>query len=551
MTAVRQLADRYLDELCALDPALATSLGLPGHDHELPDYSPDASTERATLARRTLVELAQLQPADDIDRRCAALLRDRLGLSVEADEAGEPLRNLRVMGWPVEDVRSSFDLMSASTPEDWETIATRIEAAPAALASFVTSLREGMRRGVFAAPRQALACAEQTATWSGDDGEPGFFPAFVADGPAALRPRLDAAAAAATEELRVIAGFLRSTYAPAAAHQPDAVGPERYAMMVRESLGAQIDVAEAYEWAWDELHRIEAEMVTVARQIVPGGDLSDAYDYLETEGEAITGAENLCSYLQDLVDRTIADLQGTHFDLDERIRRVEVMVAPPGGTAAQYYTSPSADFSRPGQTWNPINGRSRFPVWNEISTCFHEAVPGHHMQFGQWTLIAHQLSRFQTSMFVSGNIEGWALYAERLMEELGFLSEPGARFGFLVAQQLRATRVIVDAGMHLQLRFPSHQAFHPGEVMSPELGHEFLMAHAGRDHDFLESEFLRYLGLPAQAISYKLGERVWLAGREAARRRRGASFDLKAWHMAALNLGSLGLDDLADELPLL
>jgi uncharacterized protein (DUF885 family) len=173
------------------------------------------------------------------------------------------------------------------------------------------------------------------------------------------------------------------------------------------------------------------------------------------------------------------------------------------------------------------------------------------MQFGQWTLIADQLSRFQTSMFISGNIEGWALYAERLMEELGFLSDPGARFGFLVAQQLRATRVIVDAGMHLQLRFPPHQAFHPGEVMSPELGREFLMAHAGRDHDFLESEFLRYLGLPAQAISYKLGERVWLAGREAARRRRGASFDLKAWHMAALNLGSLGLDDLADELPLL
>ena len=549
MTPVRTLADRYLDDLCTLDPVLATSLGLPGHDHELPDYGPDALAQRAILARGTLATLGRLEPIDDHDRRCAALMRDRLGLAVELDEAGEPLRNLRVMGWPVEDVRSVFDLMDASSDETWATVASRIEAVPASIVSFTDSLREGMRRRLFAAPRQALSCAEQAAVWAGDDGDVAFFTRLVADAPPALKPRLDAAAAAASAGLRALGRFLRDTYAPAAVDQPDAVGPDRYSVMTRDSLGAQIDVVEAYAWAWDELDRIESDMTDVARQIVPGGTVFDAYEHLETQGEAIEGAENLRAYLQDLVDQTISDLQGAHFDLDQRIQRVEVMIAPPGGTAAQYYTAPSADFSRPGQTWNPVQGRHRFPTWNEISTCFHEAVPGHHMQFGQWTVMANQLSRFQTSVFVSGNIEGWALYAERLMEELGFLSEPGARLGFLVAQQLRATRVIVDIGMHLQLRFPKHQPFHPGEVMSPGLGREFLLAHAGRDRGFLESEFLRYLGLPAQAISYKLGERVWLAGREEARRRQGDRFDLKAWHMAALNLGSLGLDDLADELP--
>ena len=109
-------------------------------------------------------------------------------------------------------------------------------------------------------------------------------------------------------------------------------------------------------------------------------------------------------------------------------------------------------------------------------------------------------------------------------------------------------RVVIDIGMHLELDIPTDQPFHPGERWTPELGREFLFANAGTDAGFLDSEIVRYLGVPGQAIGYKLGERVWLAGRDEARRRRGADFDLKAWHMAAISQGSLGLDDLADEL---
>jgi uncharacterized protein (DUF885 family) len=253
-------------------------------------------------------------------------------------------------------------------------------------------------------------------------------------------------------------------------------------------------------------------------------------------------------FLQDLIDRTIEELSDTHFDIAPPLRACRAMLAPPGSAAAQYYTPPTPDFRRPGQTWNPPLGRTRFPVWSEVSTCYHEAVPGHHLQFGQWTYLSTVLSRYQTSTFPAGNIEGWALYAERLMDELGYLGDPGNNLGYLVAQQLRATRVIVDIGMHNELALPLDQSFYPGDILTPELGHQFLLDHAGRDRVFLDSEFVRYLGWPAQAISYKLGERVWLAGREAARRAHGAAFDLKRWHMNALSLGGLGLDDLADEL---
>jgi uncharacterized protein (DUF885 family) len=294
-----------------------------------------------------------------------------------------------------------------------------------------------------------------------------------------------------------------------------------------------------------------AEVAEVADRIAPGADIHQALEILDTRGEAIEGSAALQAFLQDLMDSTIDALDGTHFDLAPPLRTVEAMIAPPGGAAAQYYTPPSADFSRPGRTWYPTMGKTRFPVWNEVSTCYHEGVPGHHLQLAQWVHLAPTMSLFQSTFCVSGNIEGWALYAERLMDELGFLDDPARRMGYLVAQQLRATRVVVDIGMHLSMPIPTGQDFHPGDRFSAALGREFMALHAGKDEAFLDSEWERYLGWPGQAICYKLGERVWLAGRDAARRRAealGRRFDLKAWHMAALSMGSTGLDHLAAEL---
>jgi uncharacterized protein (DUF885 family) len=267
--------------------------------------------------------------------------------------------------------------------------------------------------------------------------------------------------------------------------------------------------------------------------------------HLETHGEIVEGVEAVRERLQGIMDDTIAALQGTHVDLAPELLRVEAMIAPEGSAAAPYYTQPSLDFARPGRTWLPTLGRDRFPMWDLLTTWYHEGVPGHHLQLAQWALCAGRLSTFQASAgMISANVEGWALYAERLMDELGFLPDDGARMGYLDAQMMRIIRVIIDIGMHLELDWE-------GASWTPERAREFFGAHCGRDAVFLDSELLRYLGGPGQAISYKLGERAWLAGREAARAARGADFDLKAWHMAALSQGSLGLDDLEAELAVL
>ncbi len=554
MTAISDLADEYVTRSCALDPIKATSLGVPGYDDRLTDYSPEGVDERAALERDVVVRLAALEPADEGERVAASYMAERLATGLAMHDAEEHLRAVRNIASPVQGIRQVFDLMPRATAGDWEVIARRAGAVPAAVASLRRALEAGMGRRVVAARRQARVAAEQAATWGGLDGGPGFFEELVAgaegiDGVSpALREDLDEAAVAASAAYGELGRWLREVYLPVAA-DADAVGRDRYLAWARASLGADIDPAETYAWGWEELHRIEDEMRAVCAEIRPGASIAETIDWLETDSDlVIEGEDSLRGWLQDLMDRTIDELDGVHFDIPAPVRRVEAMIAPPGGAAAMYYTGPSEDFSRPGRTWYPTLGKTRFPLWGEVSICYHEGVPGHHLQIGQVRYLRDRLNRFQRSTFVSGHGEGWALYAERLMDELGYLERPEYRLGFLRAQAMRAVRVVVDIGMHLELAIPEDQDFHPGERWTPELGQAFVDERSRFPTDFMASEIVRYLGWPGQAISYKVGERVWLDARAEVERREGAAFDLKAFHARALDLGPLGLDQLRTEL---
>jgi uncharacterized protein (DUF885 family) len=547
---IYDLCDTYIERLASLDPTMATQRGLVGHDDELTDYSPEGIAYRTDLDRSTLRALPAVPLQSDRDRVAAALLSEWLASRIASDETGETARTLCVLGTPWQSTRQVFDLMPHESAEDWERVAARLERLPASLEGLRTSLGESARRGMGPARRQVLACAEQGATWAGERGRPSYFTGLAAGytgDDSGLRRRLEAAAISAAAAYEVAGDWMREELAPVAVER-DAVGPDRYALTSRQHLGATVDPQETYGWGWAELHRIEAEMAQEAARIRSGATLDEVIDLLETDPErAIEGEDALRAFLQDLLDGTIAELDGTHFDIPAPLRRVEAMIAPPGGAAAQYYTGPSEDLQQPGRTWYPTQGRSVFPVWGEVSTCYHEGVPGHHLQIGQVRYLKEQLSRFQRTVWFAGHGEGWALYAERLMDELGYLTTPDHRLGFLRGQLLRAVRVIVDIGMHLELRIPAGEGDHAGETWTPELGREFLFSRARHPRDFLASELDRYLGRPGQAIAYKVGERAWLAAREQARQRLGGHFALKEFHAAALDLGPLGLDQLASE----
>ncbi|MEU6537245.1 DUF885 domain-containing protein [Streptomyces sp. NPDC047000] len=551
----RQVADGYVDALIALDPVTGTYLGVPESSSRLPDTSPAGQEALADLARTTLARLdeAERGPGADsgIERRCGRLLRERLTAELAVHDADEGLRHVGNLDTAPHRVREVLTVTPDRTEEDWAAIAERLRAVPAAFAGYRESLRLGLDRGLPAGPRPTATFTGQLTEWAAPDGSGhGWFEGFAAAGPDALRGELDEAARAATAAVVELRDWMRDVYAPAIEGAPDAVGRERYARWSRYYNGTDLDLDEAYAYGWDEYHRLLTEMKREAGKVLPGAATPwAALAHLDEHGRHIEGVDEVRDWLQGLMDKAIGELDGTHFELAERVRRVESCIAPPGGAAAPYYTPPSEDFSRPGRTWLPTMGQTRFPVYDLVSTWYHEGVPGHHLQLAQWTHVAGDLSRYQATVGgVSANAEGWALYAERLMDELGFLTDAEERLGYLDAQMMRATRVIVDIGMHLELEIPAHSPFRPGERWTPGLAQEFFGAHSSRPADFVESELTRYLTIPGQAIGYKLGERAWLLGREKARERHGDAFDLKAWHMAALSQGSLGLDDLVDEL---
>jgi uncharacterized protein (DUF885 family) len=552
-TTPRRIADAYVHALAELDPLTAVYLGLgPDDDDRLPDLSPAGLEEVAELARRTLAELDAAEAAgaaeDEAELRCARLLRERLTAELAVHDAGENFRAVRNLGSPLHGVREVFTIVPTETPEHWTLIGRRMGRLPVAVAQYRELLTEGIERGLLSGPRQVVTVVGQIEEWLTGDQPGGWFGEFVQDAPEEQRAELTAIAVTAAESFGELRDWLRDVYGAAVAGRPDTTGRERYARWVRYWTGSDLDLDEAYGWAWEQFHELDAQMRVEAEKVLPGSTPMAAMAWLESDGPAIKGEENVRAYLQDLMDRAIADLQGVHFDLADPLLRVESRIAPSGSAAAPYYTAPSLDFSRPGRTWLPLLGRDSFPIWDLVSTWYHEGVPGHHLQLAQWTYVADKLSTYQVTLGgVSANLEGWALYAERLMDELGYLSDPGQRLGYLNAQMMRALRVIVDIGMHVGLDFPADSPFKPGEAMLPDDAREFFGRYCGLSVDFLDSELIRYLGLPGQAIGYKLGERAWLRGRAAARaaaEARGEVFDQKAWHMAALSQGSLGLDDL-------
>ncbi|RSM72789.1 DUF885 domain-containing protein [Actinoplanes sp. ATCC 53533] len=549
MGQIDDLANRYVDEWAPLNPTGATFIGVPDYDRELDDLSPEGFAAQAELTRRTLAELDPLEPETEAEHVAKDAMQERLGLELARIDAGDIASGLNVIASPLHGLRMTFDLMPTQGEEAASNISARLAGFPRALEQYRRTLLEEAARGNVSASMQMVEVAEQCDAWT-DPARDNFFHR-LADGLGAegtLGAEVRRNAAAATAATAAFGAFLRGELAPLG-KQKQAAGPELYARASQYFLGARVDQEETYAWGFEELARLESEMRVVAAEIAgPGASVDEAVAKLDADpARRIPGKEAFRDWMQALADKAVSALDGTHFDIPEPVRDIECCLAPTSDGAI-YYTAPSEDFSRPGRMWWAVpEGQKQFSTWREVTTVYHEGVPGHHLQIAQTIHRAELLNRWQRLLcFCSGHSEGWALYAERLMDDLGYLSDPGDKMGMLDGQALRASRVIVDIGMHLELEIPRDNpfGFHPGERWTPELGWEFLRAHTRMDTDVLRFEWKRYLGWPGQAPSYKVGERIWLQAREDARARKGADFDLKVFHRQALDLGALGLDPL-------
>jgi len=541
-------SEDYVERYCALDPLTSTYLGVPGHDHELPDLSPAGFEAREELTRSAYSAVEAATPADEREQVARDAFLERLGLEIEVADAGFARSEVSVVESALHDLRMIFDLMPTEGEQAWSDIEARLTGIPDALEGYRTTLRDEAAAGRVVAQRQYVEVADQVRNWTGQSGLGGdFFAGLVAGAPDDVRNRLTDPAAGAAAAFAEFGRFLETELAPLG-HEREAVGRDRYALESRRFLGDRIDLEETYAWGWEELKRLSNEKAATADRILPGATEAEAVAHLDADPSTkIVGKEAFRDWMQELADRTIVELDGVHFDIPEEIRRIECCIAPTNDGGI-YYTGPSEDFVRPGRMWWAVpDGQTEFSPWREVTTVYHEGVPGHHLQVGQTAVRKALLNRWQRLMcWVSGHGEGWALYAERLMDDLGHLADPAARLGMLDGQSFRAARVIIDIGMHLELTIPADNpfGFRPGETWTPQLGREFVGEHSSLEPAILDFEVKRYLGWPGQAPSYKVGERIWLEARDEARARAGGSFDAKAFHRAALDLGSLGLDPL-------
>ncbi|QLQ11332.1 MAG: DUF885 domain-containing protein [Nocardioidaceae bacterium] len=549
---VDDLCDQFVADYAAADPMAATAMGIAGHESQWPDLTPDGYAERERLIATAHRRVSETQAVDEREQAAKDAFLERTTLYLEQYRAHEPQAQISVIDSALHDLRATFDLMDTSSEQGWTDIDARLADLPQALTQYRATLSEEAERGNIAPARQLREVAAQVRGWTGQTGSnPSVFAGLVE--PASKTPlgdQLSEHAAAATAAVAEFGVWLETELAPRG-RSKEAVGPEQYARASRYFLGAAVDLDETYAWGWDELARIEDQMRQVADRIVPGGSVDEAVAALDADpARNLPSKEAFRDWMQELADTTIAELAGVHFDIPDPVRRIEAMIAPTtdGGV---YYTGPSEDFSRPGRMWWSVpEETTTFSTWREVTTVYHEGVPGHHLQVGQTTARKELLNRFlRTMCWVSGSGEGWALYAERLMDDLGYLEDPGDKLGMLDSQGFRAARVIVDIGVHLELEVPDNPfGFHPGQRWTPELVWEFMRAHSRMGDAELRFEVDRYLGWPGQAPSYKVGERLWLQAREQAKQRKGAAFDLKQFHTDALNLGSIGLDPLTKAL---
>ncbi|HWV49884.1 MAG TPA: DUF885 domain-containing protein [Microbacterium sp.] len=543
-TAIDQVAEEWVDDLAVLAPTLGTYIGRNEANDRYADLSPQGQDHYASEVRRTLAKLDALQPSDAIDEVTKADLGSELRLELELHDAQWHLRDLNVIASAPQDIRSVFDLMPTSTTDDWDIVSTRLGAIPAALRGYTATLREGIARGVTPARRQALEVAKQIDRYTADDG---FFAAFVAEAapaegelPASLARTLADNASAARVAYDELRSFLASTLADAAGVE-DAVGRDLYALNSRRFLGATIDLDETYEWGIEELRRMVAEQTAIANEILPGSTVEEAVAHLEADpARKLHGTEALQRWMQETSDRAVAELGATHFDIPEEIRTLECMIAPTqeGGI---YYTGPTDDFSRPGRMWWSVpEGVTEFDTWRELTTVYHEGVPGHHLQIAQAVYNRTELNSWRRLLAgTSGHAEGWALYAERLMQQLGYLDDPADRLGMLDGQRMRAARVVLDIGVHLKKPRLDGQG-----VWDAEYALEFMRKNVNMSDEFVQFEVNRYLGWPGQAPSYKVGQRIWEQVRDEYQARQGEAFDVKDFHKRALDMGGVGLDTL-------
>ncbi|WP_436795582.1 DUF885 domain-containing protein [Actinospongicola halichondriae] len=540
------LADEYWDGTMARAPFVATMFGDHRFDDQVPDLSPDGLQEHRSFVRDIAVRVhavdgAELSPSERVTR---ALLLDACDTAVEEIDSDEiQLSSDGFTGYPVSLLRAA-SRRAAPDATSAEAQLRRLEALPRVLDDVVGHWRAGVERGWT--PTSTIV-ARTAAMVEGHLAGPVATDPFVAlelpdgwTGADDWRARASAIAETAVrpayqrvaDALRDLEALGRGDDSPGLCHLPD--GDALYASLARRATTTTLTPDEIHAIGMEELtDKLPAEWAEIGARAVGISDREVLFDHLRTDPsmkyesarQILDAATAAIERALAVAPRWFAHLPGT----DVVVEAVPDSLAP--GSPPAYYGAPPADGSKPGVYYANTHEPTRRNRFEAEVFAFHEAVPGHHLE--RASAVELNVPMFQRRGGYMAYSEGWGLYTERLADEMGIYSSDLMRLGMLSADAWRSARLVIDTGLHAM-----------GWTRSRAI--DFMTAHVPIAHDEAAVEVDRYIGMPAQALSYKIGQREFFRLRHDAERRLGDDFDIRGFHHAVLAHGGVTLGILGD-----
>jgi len=527
-------------------PETASYNGDTRYDDRWSDFSPAAieaqqAGDRAALARLQAIPRAALGSTDQLHYDA---FEWQLRHAIERQRFKEYLQPIGHQGG-VQTADGIAEVMPFATAAHYRRYLSRLAALPVLVDQNLALLREGVRQG-HVPPRVLMErVPSQIAAQVVDDPvrSPFYRPFrnFADTVPVADRPVLAAEAQATIRDrivpaYRRLSAYFNTEYLPrtratiAATDRPD--GPAYYDFLARYYTTTPLAGQQIHEIGLKEVARLRAAMDRLQAEIGFKGTRAEFFTHLRTDPRYFhrTPAELLAAYraVSKRIDPELTKVFRFQPRLPYGVRPIPDNIAP--DTTAAYYQGGAADGTRPGYYYVNLYKPEARPIWEMVPLTLHEAVPGHHFQFARALELPDAPMFMRTAYFVAYG-EGWALYAEQLGYDMGLYDDPYDRFGQLAYEMWRAVRLVVDTGMHLK-------------GWSREEAVAYFKAHSPKTDQDIVNEIDRYIGTPAQALAYKIGQMKISELRGRAERALGPAFDLRDFNDAVLATGSVPLDAL-------
>lgn len=529
----------------AHNPVLASSVGIDDYAGKLGDYSLEEADRQAAQAKQFLARLDMVQESalDEEGKVNLAILKRMLSEQIEANGFGQRVVNFTsYSSW-----HQNFASMASNSPfanaADYRSYIDRLAQFPRVNAQSIAVANQAIAGG-FTQPCVTLTGYEGTITGliTQDPADSRFYEPFERPRPSTISEADYAELAREAAEviqsrifpaLREEREWYAANYAPACTQEPGVSsqpgGADYYAFRVREMTTTDMTADQIHQLGLSEVDRIRAEMAEVAKEA--GYDSREAFiEHLRTDPQYYaTTPEQLMeksARQAKIIDGKLPGLFGRLPRLPYGLKEIPAETAE--GTTTAYYGPGSPEIGVSGTYFVNTSKLDQRPYWEIPALTAHESVPGHHLQIALQQELEMPEFRKQLAFFTAF-VEGWGLYSERLGMEMGLYDTPAKNMGRLSYEMWRATRLVVDTGIH-------------SKGWSKEKAVAFMTDNTALSAANIDAEVNRYISWPGQALAYKIGELRIRELRARAEQDLGDRFDLRSFHDVVLGQGAVPLD---------